>query len=485
AIAGGALGLAIAAWGTKAAIRVLPSALPRAATIGLDGRVLVYTLGISLVAGILFGLAPALKVGKANLHDTLKEGGRGSSGARHRLQGVFVVVEMALALVLLVGAGLMIRSLVSLWAVNPGFNPHNALTFSLAYPPDMGNLPPDQMRNELLQLDASLAAVPGIQSISAYGGSLPMQGDSELPFWLEGHPKPQSDNDMNWALFYLTTPDYLKAMQIPLERGRFITAQDTNHSPNVIVIDEQFSKKFFPGVDPIGKLVNLSILNVQAQVVGVAGHVKHWGLDSDATAKIQAQFYFPVMQVPDQFMPLLSSGVDFVARTQGPPDSFTDPMRRAAERFNSQLVFFGPESMDDIITDSLADRRFSMILLGVFAVLALVLSCIGIYGVISYLVGQRTHEFGIRMALGAQRKDVLQMVLGQGAKLALIGVAIGLAAALALTRFMARMLFGVTTHDPLTFIGVATLLILVAVFACYIPARRATRVDPMVALRYE
>ena len=485
AIAGGALGLAIAAWGTKAAIRVLPSALPRAATIGLDGSVLVYTLGISLLAGILFGLAPALKVGQTNLHDTLKEGGRGSSGARHRLQGVFVIVEMALALVLLVGAGLMIRSLVSLWAVNPGFNPHNVLTFSLAYPPDMGNLPPDQMRNELLQLISSMDSIPGVKDADAVGGSLPMQGDSELPFWLEGHPKPQGDNEMNWALFYLVGPNYLNAMQIPLERGRFITAQDTIHSPTAIVIDEQFARKFFPGVDPIGKLVNLSSLNVQAQVVGVVGHVKHWGLDSDATAKIQAQFYFPVMQVPDRFMPLLSKGVDMVARTLGPPDSFADPIRRAAQRFNSQLVYYGAESMDETIADSLADRRFSMILLAVFAVLALVLSCIGIYGVISYLVGQRTHEIGIRMALGAQRGDVLQMVLGQGAKLALIGVGIGLAAALALTRLMTKMLFGVTAHDPLTFIGVATLLILVAVLACYIPARRAMKVDPMVALRYE
>jgi predicted permease len=485
AVAGGGLGLLLAAWGTQAAIRVLPSALPRAAAVGLDGRVLAYTLGISLLAGILFGLAPALKMWQSNPHETLKEGGRGLSGARHRLQGVFVVAEMALALVLLVGAGLMIRSLVELWGVNPGFNPHQVLSFNIAFPPQMTAAPPDQIRNTTRQLEAAIGAIPGIQFVAPVGGSLPMQGDSDLPFWLEGQPKPSSDNQMSWALFYLTEPNYLKVMQIPLERGRFINAQDTLHSPYVIVIDEQFARRFFPGQDPLGKRVNLSILGVQAEIVGVVGHVKHWGLDSDATAHIQAQFYFPLMQIPDQFMPLMSKGAEVVVRTQGAPDAFADSIRRVIEQVNSQQVFYGAETMDETIAHSLTDRRFSMILLGVFAVLALVLSCIGIYGVISYLVGQRVHEIGIRLALGAHRKDVLRMVLGQGAKMALTGVGIGLVAALALTRLMAKTLFGVTAHDPLTFAGVASLLMLVAVLACYIPARRAMKVDPIVALRYE
>ncbi|HVB07762.1 MAG TPA: ABC transporter permease, partial [Candidatus Acidoferrales bacterium] len=209
AVTGGALGLLLAAWGTKAAIRILPGALPRSGQIGLDSRVLIFTMAASIVAGILFGLAPALKTSHSNLQETLKEGGRGSSGARHRLQGVFVVVEMALALVLLVGAGLMIRSLMQLWNVNPGFNPHNALSFNIAFPPAMSAAPAEQIRNGARQMEAALASLPGVEAESAIGGALPMQGDSELPFWLEGHPKPASDNDMSWALFYLVEPDYL------------------------------------------------------------------------------------------------------------------------------------------------------------------------------------------------------------------------------------------------------------------------------------
>jgi predicted permease len=484
-VAGGTLGLLLAAWGTKAAIRVLPSALPRSNQVGLDTHVLLFTLGVSVFAGILFGLAPALKSSQSNLQETLKEGGRGSSGARHRLQGVFVVAETALALVLLVGAGLMIRSLAELSNVNPGFNPHNLLSFGVTFPPEVSSEPPDQIRNNLRQLDAVLAAVPGVQYASAMGGSLPMQGDSEIPFWLEGQPKPTSDTEMNWALFYLVEPDYLKAMQTPLLRGRFINAQDTVQTPPVIVIDETFAKKYFPGQDPIGKRVNLSILGVQAEIVGIAGHVKHWGLASDAHATIQAQFYFPLMQVPDQFMPLLSKNGGFVVRTRAAPDTVFAPIRHALEKMNSQQVMFGMEMMDETIARSLAAPRFSMILLGIFAALALVLSAVGIYGVISYLVGQRTHEIGIRMALGAQTGDVFRLILGQGARMALIGVGTGIAAALGLARFISNMLFGVTAHDPLTYAGVAIILVAVALAACYVPARRAVCVDPMTALRYE
>ncbi|MGB7023499.1 MAG: ABC transporter permease [Candidatus Acidiferrales bacterium] len=483
AVTGGALGLLLAAWGTRAAIRILPEALPRSGQVGLDARVLIFTMAISIVAGILFGLAPALKTSHSNLQETLKEGGRGSSGARHRLQGVFVVVEMAMALVLLVGAGLMIRSLVQLWDVNPGFNPHNLLSFSVAFPPAAMQATPDQLRNSLRQLDSALAAIPAVRYVSAVGGSLPMQGDSELPFWLEGHPKPQSTQEMDAALFYLAEPDYLNAMGTPLIRGRFLNAQDTLHSPPVIVIDEAFAKKFFPGQDPIGKRVNFAVLDLQAQIVGIAGHVKHWGLDD--AGPIQAQLYFPIMQVPDRFFPLLAKGADFIVRTQVAPDTLVGAIRHTVERVNSQQVMYGAETMEGTISRSLASRRFAMILLGVFALLALVLSCIGIYGVISYLVGQRTHEIGIRIALGAQRSDVLRLILGQGAKMALIGVAIGVAVGLALTRLISKMLFGISAHDPLTFGGVAILLTLVAIAACYLPARRAMRTDPIVALRYE
>jgi len=485
AVTGGALGLLLAAWGTKAAIRILPEALPRSGQVGLDVRVLIFTMGISIVAGILFGLAPALKTSHSNLQEALKEGGRGSSGARHRLQGVFVVVEMAMALVLLVGAGLMIRSLAQLWNVNPGFNPHNALSFNIAFPPSMAAAPPEQIRNGARQTEAALASLPGVVAVSSMDGSSPMEGDSELPFWIEGHPKPSSDNDMSFSLFYLVDPDYLKAMQIPLIRGRFINAEDTLQSPPAIVIDEYFARKFFPSEDPIGKRVNLEILGVQAEIVGVIGHVKQWGLDENSKSPVEAQFCFSLMQVPDKFMPLLAKSGQVIMRTKGSPDALIGPIRHTIEQINSQEVMYGAESMDRIISDSLAARRFSMILLGIFAAIALLLSCVGIYGVISYLVGQRTHEIGIRIALGAQRSDVLRLILGQGARMALIGVAIGIAAGLALTRLMGKMLFGVSAHDPLTFAGVAIVLILVALAACYIPARRAMHTDPIVALRYE
>lgn len=484
-VTGGILGLLLAAWGTRAAIAVLPQALPRSGSIGLDMKVLLFTLGVSLFAGILFGLAPAVKASHSNLHESLKEGGRGSSGARHRMQGIFVVAETALALILLVGAGLMIRSLVQLWLVNPGFQPHNLLTFGIAFSPELMKAPPDQLRSEAVQLDTALEAIPGVEYASATGGGQPMQGDSELPFWHANEPPPKSDTDMDWSLFYLCQPDYLKAMGTPLLSGRFISAQDTIHAAPVIVIDENFAKKYFPGQDPVGQRINLGLLGVQPEIVGVAGHVKHWGLDENSKSPVLAQLYFPLSQVPDKFMPLMSKGATFVMRTRLNPDTVLPSIRHAIEQVSSEQVMYGAETMDDTIARSLAARRFAMILLGVFAALALILACVGIYGVISYLVGQRTHEIGVRIALGAQRSDVLRLVLGQGTKMALIGVAVGIAVALGLTRLMANQLFGVSAHDPLTFGGVALVLILVALAACYIPARRAMRVDPIVALRYE
>ncbi len=482
--AGGAFGLLLAAWGTQAGIKLLPEALPRAQSVQIDAPVLLFTLAATVLAGIFFGLAPALRISREDLHGTLKEGGRGSSGARQRVQGFFVVLELAMALVLLVGAGLMIRSLAKLWSVNPGFDPRNVITFNLSYPTNLGSTP-DAIRASMRQLHEAVAAVPGVEAASLTAGSMPMSGDSELGFWIEGQPKPTSEADAKSALFYAVEPEFLKTMGIPLRRGRFLTPEDNEHSPFVIVIDDQFAKLYFHGEDPIGQRVNFAILEKSAEVVGIVGHVKQWSLDGDARSPVQAQFYLPIFQIPDQFMPLLSRGADFVARTQGSPEIEMGPIRDSVKKVSGDIVFSGTQTLDSVISNSLSARRFSMILLGIFAALALLLSCVGIYGVVSYLVGQRTHEIGIRIALGAQRSDVLRLILGQGARMALIGVALGIAGSLALTRLMAKLLFGVSVYDPVTFLAVACLLTAVALAACYIPARRAMRVDPIVALRYE
>lgn len=481
---GGTLGLLFAAWGTKAVLATLPAALPHTGEVSLDSRVLIFTVGVSFFAGIVFGLAPALKTSRINLQDVLKEGGRGSSGSHHRLQGIFVVVEVGLAFVLLVGAGLMIRSLAALWRVNPGFNPSHAITFSLSLP-SSPTTSSAETRARLREFDAKMLSIPGVQAVSATLGSRPMQHTSSEAFWIEGRPKPGSLNEMNQAMFYLAESGFEQAMGIALERGRFITPQDNEHSPPVIVIDEVFARTSFPHEDPIGNHIHLANFNVQAEIVGVVGHVKQWGLDADAKSAVEAQFYYPFMQLPDDIMRLAATGVAVVLRTEGDPAAVMGSVRKKVGEIDSREVIYNAITMNEVVANSFAARRFSMILLGVFAALALVLACVGIFGVISYLVGQRTNEIGVRVALGAQRSDVLRLILGEGARMALVGVATGIIAALVLTRLMTRQLFNVSANDPLTFGGVAGLLVIVAVAACYVPARRAMEVDPIVALRYE
>jgi predicted permease len=309
--------------------------------------------------------------------------------------------------------------------------------------------------------------------------------DSSLPFWIEGQPKPANDNEMPQAMFYLVEEGFQRAMGTTLERGRFVTAQDKENTPVVIDIDDVFARTYFPNEDPIGKRVFLTQFNVPAEIVGVVGHIKQYGVGVDEKSAVEAQFYYPFMQLPEKLMPMVADVVAVVLRTQGDPTAVMGDVRRVVHETDPREVIYGVQTMDAVLANSLAPRRLSMILLEIFAVLALLLSCVGIYGVISYLVTQRTREIGVRMALGAQRSDVMRLILGEGAKMALIGVVAGLAAALGLIQLIANQLFGVSSHDPFTFIAGAILLTLVALLACYIPARRAVRVDPIVALRYE
>jgi len=481
---GGALGLLFASWGAKAVLGTLPGALPRANEVSLDSRVLLFTMALSLFAGIVFGLAPALKTSRVDLQEILKESGRGLSGARHHLQGIFVAGEVAMALVLLVGAGLMVRSLAALWRVNPGFNPSHAITFALSMPANAATTSAET-RARLRHFDNKMRAIPGVQAVSVTLGSRPMIHDSSLPFWIEGQPKPANLQEMPQAMFYLVEGGFQQAMGITLERGRFVAAQDDEHAPVVVDIDDAFARTYFPNENPVGKRIHLASFDVTAEIVGVVGHLKQWRLDADPKSAIQAQFDYPFMQLPEKLMPLVADSVAVVLRTQGDPTAVMGFVRRAVAEIDSRQVVYNVRTMDEVVSSSFAARRLSMILLSVFAALALALACVGIYGVISYLVGQRTHEIGVRMALGAQRSDVLRLVIGHGTKMALIGVVIGAGAALGLTRLMANQLFGVSAYDPLTFASVAVLLMIVAVAACYFPARRAMRVDPIDALRCE
>ncbi len=482
AVAGGGLGLLVASWGVQPVLAAVPGSLPRSENIGLNVPVLLFTLAVAVAVGILFGLAPALKSSKANLQEALKEGGRTSSTGRHRTQKVLVVFQMALTLMLLVAAGLMFRTIQRLWDVNPGFDAHNVLTFSVGLSPSLTQTA-SGTRIAYRQLLDRLGNIPGVRS-AGLTDLVPLDGnDSELPFW-PGSERPASFQKAAWSLFYITTPDYLRAMGIPLLRGRYFTANDTTKSPTVVVIDSALAQKFFPKQDPVGQTLTLGLLG-RVRIIGVAGHVKHWGLAADASAKIRSELYFSIFQVPDQYMKAASNGFIVVMNTRSDPMSVIPAARQAVYGTGRDQPVYNIRTMQEIVSASMSSRRFPMLLLGSFAALALALASVGLYGVISYSVSQRAHEIGIRMALGAQKGEILRMVIGQGLKLATAGVAAGIIGALALTRLLSSLLYGIKADDPETFLVIVFVLIGVAVLACYIPARRATKVDPVVALRYE
>ena len=481
-LGGAVVGLLLARWGTSLVLAAAPDILPRSQEIGIDPYVLLFTLAVSVTTGILFGLAPAFHSANANQQEFLKEGARGAGGGRHRTEGVFVAVEMGLAVVLLVGAGLMMQSVWRILRVNPGFNTRSVLTMQVALSPG-AMASPTAIRLAYQQLVTRVAAVPGVRS-AAITSLLPLgDSDSEIPFWQGTGLQPAQDR-MTSSMFYIVTPDYPSVMQIPLRSGRFFTDQDNTSSPNVVVIDDVLAAHMFPGQNPIGKQMSLIILG-PVQIVGVVGHVKHWGLDSDDKAKIRDQIYFPVLQVPDKFLSEGVAGLTLVLRTGPEPLSMVSAVRTQVAGPTQDQPIYGVRTMDQTISGSLAERRFTMLLLIIFAATALLLAALGIYGVMSYTVTRRTHELGIRTTLGASRGEIVGLVLRQGMKLAAIGMAAGLLAALALTRLMAGLLYGVRPADPATLTAVTLLLGGIAFLACYIPARRATAVDPVVALRCE
>ena len=482
ALGASVFGLMLADWGTRLVLAAVPNSLPRSQEIGLDPHVLLFTLALSVLTGVLFGLAPAFHSSSVNPQESLKEGARGSGGGRHRAEGVFVALEVGLAVVLLAGAGLMIQSIWRLWRVDPGFNTRHLLTTQVALSPTV-MASPAAIRLAYQQLLDRVASIPGIQSASI-ASLIPLSdSDSEIAFWPGSGLQPPQDQ-MSSAMFYIGTPDYLRVMGIPLREGRFFTDQDTLASAPVVVIDDVMAKHLFPGQDAVGKQFSLIELG-PVQIVGVVGHVKHWGLDSDDTAKIRDEIYFPFMQVPDKFMPEAVAGLTLALRTAPDPLSVVSAVRAQVAGPTEDQPIFGVQTMEQIISDSLAERRFTLLLLIIFASTALVLAAVGIYGVMSYAVSRRTHELGVRLALGASRREILRLVVGEGMVLAAIGTVVGLTAALGLTRLMASLLYGVRPADPATLAAVSLLLAGIALLACYIPAWRATKVDPLVALRYE
>ena len=490
ALVGGALGLLIAKFGIAAALTVLPQAVLRPDEVGLHWPVLLFTLSVSVSAGVLFGIAPAFKTRLAEIGNALKESGRGIAGARSHSRGAFVVLEMAMALVLLVGAGLMIRTLFALWGVDPGFSPHRVLTFSVSPQASLLKEKPAAIRAFLRQMHGKIASTPGVEAVSLGGYASPMNGDQEWYFWFVGKPKPAHVNDLPMALAYIVEPDYRKALRLRLKRGRFLTNTDNEFSLKVVVIDEAMAEKYFPAQDPIGQYLDFDTdpqnpnRLPNPQIVGIVAHVNQWGLASDVSNPLQAQMYLPIAQIPDKEMSGFGQDPRMYVRTQSADVTF-ESLRQRLLSVDRGMVVFDNQPMEQIVARSIASKRFTMALLVVFAGIALILASVGIYGVLADLVGQRRHEIAIRMALGAAPWEVLRMILADGGRLIFSGIVAGVIVALALTHLMSGMLFGVKPTDLPTFALVVLALCSVALFACYAPARSAMKVDPMAALRNE
>ncbi len=476
AVLGGGAGLLLGVWGVDLMIALSPGDIPRTDEIGVSGSVLLFTLLVSVLAGALFGLAPALQASRSDLQASLREGSRGSSAiSGRRLRSALVVTEMALAVVLLIGAGLVIRSFWKLNQVDPGFDADNVLSVRVALP---GSAYPEEAEQVAFfgELLGRVETSPGVASAAATI-ALPLSGGLApgTSFIVEGRPEPPRA-ERPVADIRAVTPGYFRTMGTRLLRGRGFTDRDEAESPMVIVVSETLARNSWPGEDPIGKRLSVSWDGmISSEVIGVVADVRHNSLDAVPRGTI----YYAYPQFP------IFSFMNLVVRSSSDPTALVTSIRREVSQLDADLPVYNVTTMRELVEGSVADERFNMLLLGLFAALALLLASIGIYGVISYSVTQRTHEIGIRVALGAEQARVLRLVIQRGMGLAVAGVVIGLGAALGLTRLMASLLFEVSGTDPLTFSGVALLLLSVALAACYVPASRATRIDPVTALRSE
>jgi putative ABC transport system permease protein len=480
-LAGGLVGLALAAWSVSILEQFGPSSLPRVEEVTIDWRVLTFTLAASVLTGIVFGLAPALSSVRSDLNSVLKTSGRGTTGSRSRKRwrNGLVVSEIASCVVLLAGAGLLIRSFAHLESVDPGFRPDHVLTMQIALPETRYS----GLKIALFyqQLVERLHALAGVEYASI-ARSLPLSGaDASLNFVVENRPV-EASSEQSRAKYRAASADYFAALGIPLLRGRYFDRTDGERTPGVVVVNNTMARRFWPGEDPIGKRMKAGFDNSQwCTIVGIVGDVKHTGLD----AATNAEMYYHYRQIPPELMNFVEGTMALVLRTQAQPNSMVSAVRGEVQKLDPDLAVFNVKTMEDLVGGSLAQPRFRTLLLGVFAGVALILAAIGLYGVIAYAVTQRTNELGVRMALGAQKSDVLKLVVGEGAQLAAIGIAIGFVLAFPLMRVIAQLLFGVGSADPVTFAATAFVILLVTVAASYLPALRAIKVDPLVALRYE
>jgi putative ABC transport system permease protein len=477
AFIGGAMGLLLAMWAVDALSVIVGDSLPRPTAISLDLRVAGFTLAASLATGFVFGLVPALQVSKFDSNSMLKEGSRGMSGSfqRNRVRRFLVVTEIALSLVLLIGAGLMIRSFYRLNQVKPGFNPSNVMTMAVSLPTAKYE-EDDSWKTFNEQLLARAKNLPGVESVAAIT-TIPLSGDN---ISVSAFPETYAlaPGEKTGANFRAISPDYFQVMGIPVNSGRPFTEQDDKGSPNVLIINESFARRYFAGQEPLGQRVKIGYEDLMCEVVGVVGDIKHSSLKEEAGVEM----YTPFQQTPLWFMSL-------VVRAKSDPASTVAAIRGEVAAMDESVPVYKVKTMDEYLSDSIAEPRLNMTLLALFALVALILAAVGIYGVMSYSVTQRTHEIGIRMALGARPGDVLRMVVRQAMMLALVGVAVGVAGGLVIVKVissaLSTMLFEVSATDAATFIIIPLIMTGVALLACAVPARRATKVDPMVALRYE